>query len=119
MPKIIDFKFKKPLLELTTTMSSINFYKNTLLLFMTALVSISVHAGEITSLEWNIIGSLQVTYAVGKSGQMIEVHCTAFSEDKKPIGGGFAFTQGGVALVYVQVPSKYQNTDKVRVTCRP
>ena len=119
MLKTIDFKFKKLFLEITTTINSINFCKNTLQLLMATLVSTAAHAGEITSVEWNIIGSLQVTYAVGKSGQMIEVHCTAFSEDKKPIGGGFAFTQGGVALVYVQVPSKYQNTDKVRVTCRP
>ncbi len=116
MLKTIDNKFKKIFLKITV---SFNFCKNTLMLFMATLVSSAVHAGEITSLEWDIIGNLKVTYAVGKSGQMIEVHCTAFSEDKKPIGGGFSYTQGGVALVYVSVPSKYQNTDKVRVTCRP
>lgn len=119
MLKTIDDKFKKLFLGITASISSINFCKSALQLFMATLVSSVAHAGEITSLEWDGIGNLKVTYAVGKSGKMIEVHCTAFSEDKKPIGGGFAYTQGGVALVYVSLPSKYQNTDKVRVTCIP
>jgi len=76
-------------------------------------------AGEITSLEWNILGNLVVSYAVGRSGQSIEVHCTAFNEEKKPVGGGFSFTAGGVARVSIDVPEKYKNTDKVRVSCTP
>ena len=100
-------------------MNSTNFLKKIIHISLTIISLGAVHAGEITSLEWNIIGTLEVTYAVGKSGQMIEVHCTALNEEKKPIGGGFAFTKGGVALVYVQVPSKYQNTNKVTVICKP
>ena len=76
-------------------------------------------SGEITSLEWNILGNIVVSYAVGKSGQTIEVHCTAFNENKKPVGGGFSFTAGGVARVNVDVPAKYQNTDKVTISCTP
>jgi hypothetical protein len=75
--------------------------------------------GEITSLEWNILGNLVVFYAVGKSGQSIEVHCTAFSEENKPVGGGFSFTAGGVARVSIDVPEKFRNTDRVRVRCTP
>jgi len=75
--------------------------------------------GEITSLEWTILGDISVSYAVGKSGQMIEVHCTAFNEEKKPVGGGFSYTAGGVARVNVEVPAKYKNTDKVTITCTP
>ena len=75
--------------------------------------------GEITSLEWTILGSISVSYAVGKSGQSIEVHCTAFNEEKKPVGGGFTFTAGGVARVNVEVPAKYKNTDKITISCTP
>ena len=75
--------------------------------------------GEITSLEWTILGDISVSYAVGKSGQTIEVHCTAFNEEKKPVGGGFSFTAGGVARVNVDVPAKYQNTNKLTVSCTP
>ena len=75
--------------------------------------------GEITSLEWNIIGMLEVSYAVGKSGQSIKVDCTVFNEDKKPVGGGFSYTSGGVAQMSIKVPSKLQNTNSVTVTCVP
>jgi len=76
-------------------------------------------AGEITSLEWNILGSLVVSYAVGKTGNSIQVNCTAFNENKKPVGGGFSFTAGGVARVSIEVPSKYVNTNNVTVSCVP
>jgi hypothetical protein len=71
--------------------------------------------GEITSLEWDILRDLVVTYAVGKSGQSIQVHCTALSEENKPVGGGFDFTAGGVARVRITVPEKFKNTDRVKV----
>ena len=76
-------------------------------------------AGEITDLEWSVLGDLKVTYYVGKSGQSIQVDCTAFNEQKKPIGGGFSFTEGGVAVVRIPVPTKYQNSDKLKISCRP
>ena len=76
-------------------------------------------SGEITSLEWNILSNLIVSYAVGKSGQLIEVNCTAFNEAGKPVGGGFSYTAGGVARVSIDVPSKYKNTDQVTVSCTP
>jgi hypothetical protein len=76
-------------------------------------------AGEITSLEWDILRDLVVTYAVGKSGQSIEVHCTALSDENKPVGGGFSYTAGGVARVSITVPEKFKNTDKVKVRCTP
>ena len=76
-------------------------------------------AGEITSLEWDILRDIVVTYAVGKSGQSIEVHCTALSEENKPVGGGFGYTAGGVARVRITVPEKLKNTDRVRVRCTP
>jgi len=79
----------------------------------------SMSDGEITSLEWNIIGMLEVSYAVGKSGQSIKVDCTVFNEDKKPVGGGFSYTSGGVAQMSIKVPSKLQNTNSVTVTCVP
>jgi hypothetical protein len=76
-------------------------------------------AGEITSLEWNILGNIVISYAIGRSGNSIEVHCTAFNEENKPVGGGFSFTAGGVARVSIEVPSKYVNTNKVTVRCTP
>jgi hypothetical protein len=76
-------------------------------------------AGEITDLEWDVLNDLKVTYFVGKSGQMIRVDCTATNDQKKPIGGGFSFSKGGVAVVRISVPSKYQNTDKLNISCIP
>ena len=76
-------------------------------------------AGEITDLEWDVLNDLKVTYFVGKSGQMIRVDCTAINEQKKPIGGGFNFSEGGVAVVRISVPSKYQNSDKLKISCIP
>jgi hypothetical protein len=96
-----------------------SFFKKILRILLPMIALETAHAGEITSLEWNILGDLKVTYAVGKSGQMIQVHCTALNEEQKPVGGGFAYTRGGVALVNVEVPSKYQNTNKIGVVCKP
>ena len=76
-------------------------------------------AGEVTSLEWDILGDLIVTYAVGKSGKSLEVNCTAFNKNNKPVGGGFSYTRGGVARVRIEVPLKFKNTDEVSVSCTP
>ncbi len=76
-------------------------------------------AGEITSVEWNMFGTMSVTYAVGRSGQSIQVDCTAFNDKGKPIGGGFSFTAGGVATVSIDVPTNFKNSNKVTVTCSP
>lgn len=99
-------------------MKSIYKYKLIFLYFSILLFSKSF-AGEITDLEWSILGDLKVTYYVGKSGQAIQVDCTAFNEQKKPIGGGFSFSEGGVAVVTINIPKKYQNSDQLKVNCRP
>lgn len=79
----------------------------------------NAQTGEITSLEWNILEMLSVTYAVGRSGQTIRVDCTAFNDKNKPIGGGFSFTAGGVATISIEVPTSFRNSNKVTVSCRP
>ena len=85
-----------------------------------SLISSSVcFSGEITDQEWSILGDLKVTYFVGKSGQLLQVDCTAFNEQNKAIGGGFSFEKGGVAVVAISIPKKYQNSDKLKVTCKP
>ena len=101
------------------------YFKNILFVVIASITqtswsqAIKTSPGEITSLEWNILGNIVVSYAVGKSGQSIEVHCTAFNEEKKPVGGGFTFTAGGVARVSIDVPEKYKNTNKLTVRCTP
>jgi hypothetical protein len=102
-----------------------NYLKNILFVVIASITqtswsqAIKNSGGEITSMEWNILGNLVVSYAVGKSGQSIEVHCTALNESKKPVGGGFTFTAGGVARVSIDVPEMYKNTNKVSVRCTP
>lgn len=81
------------------------------------------NAGEITALQWTILGGLEVFYAVSEKqarqplGQKVD--CTAFNDSGKPIGGGFAFSEGLVARVTIEVPDKYKNTSKVSVRCFP
>ena len=99
-------------------MSNFFFYRR-LFFYITIFCSFHSHAGEITDMEWSILNDLKVTYFVGKSGQSIQVDCTALNEQKKPIGGGFSFTEGGVAVVRISVPTKYQNSDKLKIVCRP
>ena len=38
---------------------------------------------------------------------------------KKSIRGGFSFTKGGVAVVRISVSTKYQNSDKLKISCSP
>jgi hypothetical protein len=94
-------------------------YSRLIFTFFISLFAFHSHAGEITDMEWSILNDLKVTYFVGKSGQSIQVDCTALNEQKKPIGGGFSFTEGGVAVVRISVPTKYQNSDKLKIVCRP
>ena len=79
----------------------------------------STSAGEVTSQEWTPAGYLNVTYAVGARDKMLEVNCTVLNENKKPIGGGFSYTRGGVATVSIRIPSIYQKSTKLSVTCTP
>ena len=85
-----------------------------------SLVGVSAtEAGEITDLEWNILGQLEVTYYVGASGQSRRVDCTVSNAEKKPIGGGYGYAQGGVAVVRVGIPKKYQGNKGLQVSCQP
>ena len=90
-----------------------------LFFYITIFSSFHLHAGEITDMDWDILNDLKVTYYVGKIGQSIKVDCTALNEQKKPIGGGFSYTKGGVAVVRISVPAKYQNSDKLKIDCLP
>jgi hypothetical protein len=89
------------------------------LVFGPYLYTASAIAGEVTSLQWDIIGDLEVFYAISAKTSRAEVHCTALNEENKPIGGGWNYAAGGVAKVRITVPRIYQNTDKVRVRCTP
>jgi hypothetical protein len=89
------------------------------LVFFSYLYAASAIAGEVTSLQWDFLGDLEVFYAVSSKTPRAEVHCTAFNEENKPIGGGFNYAAGGVAKVQITVPRVYQNTDRVRVRCTP
>ena len=71
-------------------------------------------SGEITDMEWNILDDLVVTYYSGSSQK---VECTAFSPSGSPIGGGYAYPQGGVARVSISTPKKYVGS-KLKVKCR-
>jgi hypothetical protein len=88
-------------------------------IFLMCVAINQVLAGEITSLQWNILGDLEVFYAVASKRNLVEVHCTAFNDENKPVGGGFSYSAGGVAHVTITVPRTYQNTDKVSVKCTP
>ena len=99
-----------------------NLLCNNRILFLSLLISLFSpysYSGEITDIEWDFSGDLKVTYFVGKSGQSIQVDCTAINEQKKPIGGGYNFAEGGVAVVRIPVPTKYQKSDKLKIVCRP
>ena len=94
-------------------------YSRLIFAFFTSTFAFHSHAGEITDMEWDILNDLKVTYYVGKIGQSIKVDCTALNEQKKPIGGGFSYTKGGVAVVHISVPAKYQKSIKLKVDCLP
>lgn len=59
------------------------------LVFFSCLHAASAIAGEVTSLQWDFLGDLEVFYAVSSKIPRAEVYCTAFNEKNKPIGGGF------------------------------
>lgn len=79
------------------------------------LLATPAFSGEITDMEFNSIGSLWITYYSGKSGK---VECTVFNEQKKPIGGGSGYAKGGVARVLVELPKKYQHSDRITAKCQ-
>ena len=87
-------------------------------IFLMCAAMNQVLAGEVTSLQWNILGDLEVFYAVASKKNLVEVHCTAFNDENKPVGGALVILRG-VAHVIITVPRIYQNTDKVSVKCTP
>jgi len=81
-----------------------------LILFSTPLFS-----GEVTYKEWNrSSGILIVTYYHGESSV---VECMAFNQEGKPISGGSARPDAGVARVIIQVPKKYVETE-LKLSCK-
>jgi len=79
------------------------------------LFSTPVFSGEVTYKEWNRpSGILIVTYYHGESSN---VKCMTFNQEGKPIGGGSARTDAGVARVVIQVPKKYAETE-LKVSCK-
>ena len=103
-----------------------NTLKKILIFFVIAITQIAIaqtnkrSPGEITATEWDAIGNLIITYAVGKVDDSIRVNCTAFNEGNKPVGGGTSFTGGGVARVYINVPKNYVNSEsRLTVKCNP
>ncbi|MDA9721961.1 hypothetical protein N9U55_01620 [Luminiphilus sp.] len=79
------------------------------------LLATPAFSGEITDMEFDAIGNLWITYYSGKSGS---VECTVFNEQKKPIGGGSSYAQGGVARVMVRLPKKYQRGNRITAKCQ-
>ena len=85
------------------------------LMFGFAFLAMPVSSGEITDMEFDIIGNLWITYYSGKSGK---VECTVFNEQMKPVGGGSGYASGGVARVMVSLPKKYQGSKKTTARCQ-
>jgi hypothetical protein len=67
------------------------------LVFMPYLHTASAIAGEVTSLQWDILGDLEVFFAVSTKTSRAEVHCNALNEENKPVGGGWKYASGGKA----------------------
>ena len=88
-----------------------------------AVILCSVHisdasAGQITAMEWNRLGQLEVRYFIGNAGSNFDqVSCTAY-HDGVPIGGGIGYTIGGVAVVKVDVPNSFKDK-QLSVKCQP
>jgi hypothetical protein len=57
-------------------------------LILLSAINLPSFSGQITDLEWTIYGTLNVTYAHGSPSKMIKIDCTAYNENKLPIGGG-------------------------------
>ena len=72
-------------------------------------------AGEVTDKEFDVFGSLIVTYFAGKN---MRVDCTAFNAAGKPIGGAWDYAAGGVARVPISVPERYVG-ENLKVKCHP
>ncbi len=84
-------------------------------IIVTFLIFITSATGEVTDKEWTR-GGLRVTYYVGDVGLTERVECTAYNHKGKPIGGGSVSAmmgqiKGGIALVTIRVPQKYQGGD--------
>tara|TARA_B100001750_G_C15186752_1_gene436839 strand:+ start:333 stop:605 length:273 start_codon:yes stop_codon:yes gene_type:complete len=72
------------------------------------------YSGEITDIEWDV-SMLYVTYYDGTNTKKIE--CTAFNSEGTPIGGGFGYTSGGVARIWIDTPNKYKRKN-LDVKCK-
>lgn len=66
-------------------------------------------ANDITNIEWNILGDIQVTvFSQNNTGK---VSCTAFykPENEKAVGGNYSYYRGSVAQITIDVPNSYNN----------
>jgi hypothetical protein len=70
-------------------------------------------AGEIVDTEWYMNKLLTITYSPASG----IVTCTAYNSEGKAIGGGEAYSVGGVARVIMHLPFKYGGK-KLKVKCK-
>lgn len=78
------------------------------------LLSCNSIANEITDTEW-LSNYLTITYYHETA---MQVECTAYNSNKKPIGGGKGYFTAKVAKVIIDVPSKYAGK-KLQLDCTP
>ena len=64
-------------------------------------------AGEVTDLETDFLGYLNITFYDSNANYMDRISCTAFNLSNKAIGGGSSLIDGGIAVVSFRVPKKY------------
>ena len=81
--------------------------KYILIIIINFITIVHSYSNEITNIEWNILGDIQVTVFSQNSSN--KVSCTAFylPENEKAIGGDFSFYKGSVAQIVIDVPNSY------------
>ena len=96
--------------------------KITFFILLNLLITNSSKATDITNVEWNSIGYIQVTVYKPDATSMNKAECVAFyiPEDNKPIGGDVAFYSAGIAQVTISVPNSYKRKDlkNFEITCK-
>ena len=83
--------------------------------------SLNVNSGEITDMEWTILGDIKVFYYDENiKSTYTKVECYAYKKNSNaPIGGGTGYgTASGTATIRVEVPEKYKNKSGLSMKCK-